>query len=80
MANNVLARIAAHKQQEVEARKREKPLETWQAQVTPCQPEQLEAAFRRTDVPIRLMLEIKPASPSMGVMQAQPDLNALVKA
>ena len=77
----MLARIAAHKKTEVAERQRNHPLARWMEMVSPCETSgQLEVAFRRTDVSTRLMLEIKPSSPSMGVMQVQPDLDTLLRA
>jgi indole-3-glycerol phosphate synthase/phosphoribosylanthranilate isomerase len=78
--DNVLNRIVAHKKQEVAERKQNRPLSDWKHRVPPCTPHQLERAFQRADVQTRLMLEIKPASPSMGVMQAELDLAPVVQA
>lgn len=79
-ANNVLGRIVEHKKLEVAERKQNRPLSDWKHRITSCAPNQLESAFQRTDVQTRLMLEIKPASPSMGVMQAELNLDPVVQA
>lgn len=77
---NVLDGIMAYKREEVALRKQAFPLKDWMETVNPCPPRQLEAAFRRTDRNVRLMLEIKPASPSEGVMASTLDLDAIVEA
>lgn len=79
-AANILNEIVAHKRIEVESRKQLLPLAELIPQVSSCPSAQLEAAFKRTDLNTRLMLEIKPTSPSQGVMQAQLDLNPIVQA
>lgn len=77
---NVLGRIVEHKKQEVADRKQNRPLADWQHLVAPCDPMQLETAFQRNDIRTRLMLEIKPASPSMGIMQTDLNLDPVLQA
>jgi len=77
---NVLGRIVEYKKQEVTDRKQNRPLADWQHLVTPSDSMQLEAAFQRNDIRTRLMLEIKPASPSMGVMQTDLNLEPTLQA
>lgn len=77
---SVLLNILAHKREEVSARKQQRPLSEFIQTVIPCEPGQLEQAFRKPSPTAKLMLEIKPASPSAGVLAAQPDLENLLAA
>lgn len=77
---SVLQTIVAHKREEVAARKQALGLDKLMQHVTPCEPGQLENAFRNPTPATKLMLEIKPASPSAGVLAAQPDLTNLLEA
>lgn len=79
-SDNVLGRIVEHKKIEVAERKQNRPLDDWKHLVSPCAPRPLETAFERQDVQTRLMLEIKPASPSMGVMQSDLNLEPILDA
>lgn len=79
-SDNVLGRIVEHKKIEVADRKQNRPLKDWKHLVSPCAPCPLETAFERQDVNTRLMLEIKPASPSMGVMQSDLNLEPILEA
>lgn len=77
---SVLDGIVAHKRLELIKRKQQHPLDTFQHQVEPLPKADdgpLEQAFQREDRATRLMLEIKPSSPSLGVLQAAPDIEAL---
>jgi indole-3-glycerol phosphate synthase len=78
----VLDEIVAHKREEVAARQRQKPLRDLKARVEALAPLAgfpFEAALRR-EKPVHLIAEIKPASPSAGVLQADLNLDALLAA
>ncbi len=83
--NGVLDRIMAHKAEEVAASKRARPLHSFEQDLKPALPGRLEAAFsppanpdpNRSNAP-PLMLEIKPSSPSAGVLAEQLDLAPLL--
>jgi indole-3-glycerol phosphate synthase len=64
----MLNKIMAHKAEEVAARKKQRPLVDLERQMEKAQPGLLEAAFLSPNKP-RIMLELKPASPSAGVLK-----------
>lgn len=76
----VLDEIAAHKRVEVEARKQARPLETFIQNCKPAAGGLLENAFQKSSSGTKLMLEIKPSSPSAGMLAAQLDLDAVLEA
>lgn len=81
-ADNVLGTIVAHKIQEVADRRKHRPLHQWVSQVQAFpQPHALERAIRpihnATQKPA-CILEIKPASPSAGVLQEKLDLASIL--
>lgn len=67
----------AHKAQEVAASKKNHPLSEIEKNLKKAEPSRLEAAFRSPQK-TRLMLEIKPSSPSAGVLQETLDLPPLL--
>ncbi|HEY9686924.1 MAG TPA: indole-3-glycerol phosphate synthase TrpC [Coleofasciculaceae cyanobacterium] len=69
----VLDEIAAHKRLELERCKQSRPLESFIEDCRPAEGGLLEAAFRMPQPNTKLMLEIKPSSPSAGVLAV--DLN-----
>ena len=73
----MLDKIMAHKAQEVAARKKQRSLADLEKELPKAEPEQLEAAFR-SEKKTRLMLEIKPSSPSAGVLKETLDLQPLL--
>jgi indole-3-glycerol phosphate synthase / phosphoribosylanthranilate isomerase len=75
----VLDAIVANKRQEVAARQQEISLETLKVQVEPLQGFPFEAALRQVK-PVHLITEIKPSSPSAGVLQAELDLDGVLAA
>lgn len=77
---SVLLKIMAHKQQEIAARKQQRSLAELMKTVQPCEPGRLEQAFRNPTPVCKLMLEIKPASPSAGVLAETPDLSNILQA
>lgn len=77
---SVLDTIVAHKREEVAARKQQRSLQDLIKTVTPCAPGQLEKAFQQSSPVTKLMLEIKPASPSAGVLASNLDLGQLLPA
>lgn len=78
-ADNVLDAIVAHKREEVAARKKDRPLAQWMTQVKAApQPQPLETAIRQATPKPACILEIKPASPSAGVLQETLDLASIL--
>ena len=77
---SVLDTIVAHKREEVAGRKKQRRFEDLTQAVTPCPPNQLESAFRQNGPATRVMLEIKPASPSAGVLAPNLDLSQILPA
>jgi indole-3-glycerol phosphate synthase len=78
-AHNVLDAIVAHKREEVAQRKQHRPLSEWVSQVAACtQPHALERAIRQATPKPACILEIKPASPSAGVLQETLDLASIL--
>lgn len=70
-----LEEIVAYKQQEVLARKAEIPLSVLESQVQPAlQPRFTAALQTESGRPTRLILEVKPASPSAGTLVDALDL------
>jgi indole-3-glycerol phosphate synthase len=74
----VLDKIMAHKAEEVAARKRVRPINALLEGLEKATPGRLETAFQ-SDRPNRLILEIKPSSPSAGVLASLLDLPALLE-
>jgi indole-3-glycerol phosphate synthase/phosphoribosylanthranilate isomerase len=74
-----LSEIVAHKRDEVAARQQARPLDSFVAQAMPLSGFPFEAALRRPK-PVHLIAEIKPSSPSAGVLQAELDLGGLLAA
>lgn len=72
-AENVLDTIVAHKKTELIVRKQDKPLDSFIAQVKPTESITLEASLKNTKLPVSCILEIKPASPSAGVLNQSFD-------
>ena len=68
---SILARILACKRDEVEEAKRGRPLETLASAIAAASPTRdLARALRRADgQPVRVIAEIKRASPSKGVLR-----------
>ncbi len=79
-SRRVLDEIAAHKRLEVAARKQVRPLETFREKCLPAKSGLLETAFRNAVGGTKLMLEIKPSSPSAGVLTAALDLDSVLTA
>ncbi len=78
-ANNVLGTIVAHKLEEVANRKKHRPLNQWMNQVRAFpQPHALERAIRQSIQKPACILEIKPASPSAGVLKETLDLASIL--
>lgn len=81
-ADNVLGTIVAHKLEEVANRKKQRPLNQWMNQVQAyTQPHALERAIQSIDDSTQkpaCILEIKPASPSAGVLKKTLDLASLL--
>lgn len=78
----VLDEIVAHKREETAARRRQKSLESLKVQAESLAPLvglPFEAALRR-EKPIHLITEIKPSSPSAGILQVDVNLGALLAA
>lgn len=75
----VLDAIVANKRLEVAARRQQLSLETLQAQAKPVQGFPFEAALRQAK-PVHLITEIKPSSPSVGVLQAELNLDGVLAA
>jgi indole-3-glycerol phosphate synthase / phosphoribosylanthranilate isomerase len=82
-----LSTIVADKWQAVQHKKQRIPLHTFLENCQPCHPAfPLELALQHpTQQPYRLILEIKPSSPSAGVLQHSlnsdsPDLSAIINA
>lgn len=76
---DILARIAADRRRHVEAAKRLRPAHVLRAQLPPAPPAgRLERALRRGGPadPLRLLCEIKRASPSKGLLNPSLDPNA----
>jgi indole-3-glycerol phosphate synthase len=76
----VLDEIAAHKRLEVARCKQSRPLESFIADCRPAESGLLEAAFRMPQPNTKLMLEIKPSSPSAGLLAAELDLPGVLEA
>ncbi len=70
----ILDEIVEHKRREL-AERRGEPVHD----LEPAEAGRFEAAFRQGGFP-RMMLEIKPASPSAGVISEKPDLDAILSA
>ncbi len=81
---SVLDTIVAHKREEVASRKKQRSFADLAQAVMPCPPNQLEAAFRQNGpaAPLitKIMLEIKPASPSAGILAPNLDLSGILPA
>lgn len=76
-AKNVLAEIVAHKAQELIARKQQTPLSGLQNRAQAITPGSLETAIRASKK-TPCILEIKPSSPSEGVLKAALNLPELL--
>lgn len=72
-SENVLDHIVAHKQAELVLRKQERPLASLIDQVQSIPPNPLEQAIQQSKRSIACILEIKPASPSAGVLNTEFD-------
>jgi len=73
LSSGMLDKIMAHKAEEVATHKRQRPFADLEKTLQEsglqnAQPDRLEAAFQ-ADKKVRLMLEIKPASPSAGMLR-----------
>jgi indole-3-glycerol phosphate synthase len=78
---DVLARIVAQKEQEVAAAKQRQPLEHLQQRIANSdRPRNLFSALTRPKGELRVLAEIKKASPSAGVIREQFDPVALARA
>lgn len=77
--HTILPEIVANTRNEVNQRQTTHPLESWISQVEPLTGFPFEAALH-TDKPIHLITEIKPSSPSAGVLQEKPDFNGILEA
>lgn len=77
----ILDEIIAHKRQEVKIKQQQTPLQFWQNEVKPCNNAfAFEQALRQKIKSPHLICELKPASPSSGIMQAQPDIPKIIEA
>ncbi len=74
-ASSILTDIVAHKRQELEAYDAEAMLTQWMAQLTPTDEKFLTALQTPGQ---HIIAEIKPASPSAGVMRASLDLDQIL--
>ncbi len=81
-SKSVLQEIAAHKRQEVDARKIQVPYQTLKANLGNATLPDIHGRFQAALAPsgIQLILEIKPASPSRGVLQTELDLDGILAA
>lgn len=76
----ILEEIIAQKRHEVEARKAQVPLEELQEAARAMPPTRdFAAALRREAGPVKLLAEIKAASPSQGVIRAEFDAAVLAR-
>lgn len=74
----ILAEIAENKKQEVERRKLVRPLKEWIEALKDMPPARdFRAALRRSGGPVRLLAEIKAASPSTGAIREAIDPGAI---
>lgn len=78
-SEKVLDHIVAHKQAELETRKQERPLASFIDQVQSIPPNPLEQAIQQSKRSVACILEIKPASPSAGVLNTEFDPVAVAK-
>jgi indole-3-glycerol phosphate synthase / phosphoribosylanthranilate isomerase len=77
---NVLGEIVAHKAQELIVRKQHCPQSQLVAAAQILSPNaRLEAAFQQSTANVRCILEIKPSSPSAGVLAKTLDLPGLLE-
>lgn len=79
-SKNVLDTIVANKQTELADRKQIRPLASFLAQVQPIAPMPLEKAIHASKHAVSCILEIKPASPSAGVLNANFEPVSIAKA
>lgn len=77
-SDRVLDDIIAHKQQEIAQRKQLRPLASLQPKALLAGGMPLEKAFRNNRTTIPAILEIKPASPSAGILTEALNLPALL--
>ncbi len=77
--NGVLDAIVANKHIEVKARQAQISLETLKAQAQPLTGFPFEAALRQ-EKNVHLITEIKPSSPSAGILQSELDLDGVLVA
>lgn len=78
-ADNVLARIIAHKRDEVAAAKRSRPWEQMQEQLDAAPPVRDFVAALRSAAGMGLIAEVKKASPSAGVIRTDFDPLAIAE-
>lgn len=78
-SEKVLDHIVAHKQAELVLRKQERPLASFIDQVQSTSPSLLEQAIQQAKRNVACILEIKPASPSAGVLNTGFDPVAVAK-
>jgi indole-3-glycerol phosphate synthase len=77
----VLDEIVANKAQELIARKQQRPLAQFEKDVKMLAPgAPMEAAFLNSKPPVKCILEIKPSSPSAGVLTQTLDLDNILAA
>jgi indole-3-glycerol phosphate synthase / phosphoribosylanthranilate isomerase len=77
---NVLTEIVAHKVQELVVRKQQRAQEQLESAAQILAPgARLEAAFHQSRFNVRCILEIKPSSPSAGVLAETFDLPAILE-
>lgn len=78
-SGNVLDAIVAHKREEIAARKQAKPLGSFISEVRATESHSLEKAIQQSKTATPCILEVKPASPSAGVLTEKLDLEPLLK-
>lgn len=78
-SNSVLEDIVANKLKEVATRKTNHPLAEWLPTVTPAHPKnRFESCFRHATSTPKLILELKPKSPSAGPLTKQLELDGRI--